>query len=458
MQDWPTLMTHRGFVKRPYAIQAWDQCLRGIPAFCAPAFFQEEVHLFTDGSTSYATAIPRSSWAVNLGDPNTLECASVFSGVLHGDQSNYRAEIMAVKVAIECSNGGHLYVDNLAVIQGLLLLLSKGWQTYYWIKHAEAELWSHVWRALEPKLGCNWYVHHVKSHQTLASAETALQLWQRAHNGHADGCAKQANLDRGSAQLSLHHNAVREYNLLSSRLRMVFQLQERVLMKASSASTMVSVRQSTQEVQFSWNHGISFQIPADSFVDALLCPPFLDVLSGYLQKCVWYETGLPCPIQVLYAQFVADTGWLVPINIASWDQAQVAPAWRSTVPSAWIHESSYEALILARQSFSKQCITFTHALKLLVKRFGLPLQLRTGSVLSPLHYTPLVSCSSHWPDTLKSHGFSSLLKLAGPSSLRHFFQKTFQPKVCPIPARLLQETPASLWNAYFVARRRRLRE
>ena len=70
MQDWPTLMTHRGFVKRPYAIQAWDQCLRGIPAFCAPAFFQEEVHLFTDGSTSYATAIPRSSWAVNLGLDN----------------------------------------------------------------------------------------------------------------------------------------------------------------------------------------------------------------------------------------------------------------------------------------------------------------------------------------------------------------------------------------------------
>ena len=455
MQTWPQLMTCRGFVKQPLAVQEWEKYVKTIPPVQVPPFFDEMVHLFTDGSTTCSDTAARSAWSVVLGDPATVECAMVNTGVVPGKQSNYRAEICAVLAAIQCADEGHIYVDNLAVVHGMRRFLRHGWQAEYWMKHAEMQLWFQVWMALEPKRQRHWFVHHVKSHQEFAAAQSWKDAWAIAHNGHADRLAKLANIQRTPVVLAMHRHAVKEIADLQRRLKQIFLLQSRVLAKASTSGS-VAQRGLVISPTLRWDAGISFRIPEDTFADAILCPPFLDVVASYFKQCTWHDTGQPCPVQALYLQFVADTGWVVPINIAQWNQAQVPPSWRSTVPSAWIHETSYEALKLSRQIFSRQCTTFLHVVKLLVRRFDLPISVSTCAAFAPFHFTSMVTALSRWPSTLQC-GYDGVLKAAGASSLKHFFAKVFQPSTKPIAPRISQSSPADLWNAYFVSRRRRLR-
>ena len=101
-------MTCRGFVKRPLAVQEWEKYAHALPSVQVSPFM---VLLFTDGSTMCSDTAARSAWSVVLGDPATVECAMVNTGVVPGKQSNYRAEICAVLDGIQCADEGHIYVD-----------------------------------------------------------------------------------------------------------------------------------------------------------------------------------------------------------------------------------------------------------------------------------------------------------------------------------------------------------
>ena len=196
MAQWPLLFTNWGFVKRPVALQEWDRYVHALPMPSEAVFFKERIHLFTDGSTAHPTSVARSAWSVTLADPQSLEPALVHSGELPGMQCNYRAELCAVLVAVQCSEGAHLHVDNLAVVLGMQRLLSKGWETQYWLKQSQLPLWRSLWLALQPKLHLGWDVSHVKSHRNLSEATSEYDQWRIAHNAHADTFAKKANADR----------------------------------------------------------------------------------------------------------------------------------------------------------------------------------------------------------------------------------------------------------------------
>ena len=455
MEHWPALFTQWGFVKCPCAIKEWDHYVQLLQIPDEPPFFCEHVHLFTDGSTACADTVARSAWSVQLADPQTLEPAMFLAGEVPGLQDNYRAELCAAMVAIQSSRGAHLHVDNIAVVHGIQRLLSRGWEPAYWSKHRQASLWYSLWVSLEAKLQYDWQISHVKSHRSRASA-SRTEEWEIAHNEHADYFAKQANIQRQPEVLQMHYRAHQEFLRLRSRIRAAQTLQSRIVMTTSTASRSQAVSPTSVPILL-WHQPVPFQVPVDDFSDAILCPPFLDMLATFLRNRNWFDTGQPCPIHLLYIHFVQQTGWVVPLNLAPWKQETVPVQWRCRLSAAWIHETSYPNLVLMRQIFSKQSTTFLHALKLIVKRYDLPFTFDTSPALLAFQHTPAVGTISLWPETLQTSGYEPLLNAAGSAALRTFFHKRFCPTLQPMTPRIQQESPSFLMNNYYNQRRLRLR-
>ena len=211
-------------------------------------------------------------------------------------------------------------------MQGIQRLLRLGWQFRLGSKTFVQFVVSLV-SSVQPKLGCDRHVEQVKSHSDMAEAQSAEEAWHIADNGHADSFAKAANMDREEETLSLHALAHREYAHLGKRMKAVHTLQSKVLLHFSSARPVQLQRASTMP-SLQCQNGISLSVPLDDFSDSMLCPPFLDVLARYIQASKWYNSGQPCPLRLAYIQLVADTGWLVPLNIAGWDSHAVPKQWQ----------------------------------------------------------------------------------------------------------------------------------
>ena len=174
-------------------------------------------------------------------------------------------------------------------------------------------------------------------------------------------------------------------------------------------------------------------------IQCCVCP-FWTHLQGIF--CRVSGTGQPFPLHLFYVEFVLDTGWLVRIHVATWKQECLPERWRCLLSAAWIHETSYPNLVLARQFFSKQSTTFLHALKLIVKRLELPIQFGNSPALLSFQHTLSVSPISLWPNRLHTLGYQPLLDAAGASTLRAFFQKKYCPCVVPSHPSIEKESPA----------------
>ena len=117
----------RGLWPEPPEQTVVSRLLGALPQVHVPLRFTEPVQLFTDGSTNPHRFVPLSTWAVVHASPSSFENAVVEMGVLPGQQSNYRAELYALFVAVQLASFAIVYSDNLGVVLGFRVLLTHGW-------------------------------------------------------------------------------------------------------------------------------------------------------------------------------------------------------------------------------------------------------------------------------------------------------------------------------------------
>ena len=204
-----------------------------------------------------------------------------------------------------------------------------------------------------------------------------------------------------------------------------------------------------------WDDGFSLSMDGDDLRGCLLCPPFLSVMAKWFQAQTWHASSQPCSVACIYVQFVQDTGWVAPVNVASWDQSRIPKVWRSNASSAWLHETSFHDLLLARPAFKKQAKIFSHALKLLVTHFSWPLEFLSSPALTVLEYPQKVTCLSDWPQSLCDSRLAGFSKAVGSLTVKHFLNKPFSPAVVPVASDVTQECPSVVWNRYHRANRQR---
>ena len=116
----------------------WFHVFESLPWPDITECLQEHALLFTDGSTMQHSVVPRSSWSVVLAFPRSHNFEVLFADVLPGKQCNYRAELFAVLVTVQCAVTADVFSDNLGVVQGFSLLLKHGWVADRFLQQAEA--------------------------------------------------------------------------------------------------------------------------------------------------------------------------------------------------------------------------------------------------------------------------------------------------------------------------------
>ena len=122
-------------------------------------------------------------------------------------------------------------------------------------------------------------------------------------------------------------------------------------------------------------------------------PRFLEVLHGFLQG-EWASD----PAGFSYLRFAHATGWVTPSNVSAWKQERLPAQWRTSAPSAWLHESEYAALAFSRPTFSKQLTISLHALKTALGRVGSPVTIRNCKALQHVGHSQPVMAGSAVPN------------------------------------------------------------
>ena len=89
------------------------------------------------------------------------------------------------------------------------------------------------------------------------------------------------------------------------------------------------------------------------------------VLRTFWFQQDWYDCAEGYPLAELYFAMVLETGWLTPVNVASWDQTTLPHCWRSKLLTAFVHELDFSGLKFNRPCFWKQFTTFQFAVKAL---------------------------------------------------------------------------------------------
>ena len=445
LRELPDLQVQRGLFKKPHAIQVWEDLLDNLPPPNFHQEFDEHVHIFTDGSTLTPQTVPCSSWAVVLADPSQMDSAVVESGWLHGKQDNYRAELCAAWVAIQHCAVATLYVDNESVVLGLRRLQLCGWQASHWQKHDSRDLWWELWCCWKDKQPHLWTVCHVRAHQDISLAKTWDAAWLIYNNGVADAAAGCRNRNRPVSQIQALALARMEFKRVKQQASEIFQLQQNVL----SAVRRVQDNPQLMPVAHhrTWFPAFtvpSYQVQVD---EAMLCPRFLSVLAQFCSG-KWLKCEPAMSLLEFYIIFVSATGWVVPINIASWPQGSVPIAWRANVPAAWIHETSYLDLATARQPLIKQLQTFQHCLRKIVKIMEVPVDFHKSSVLRMYGRKESAQSISFAPEFCSTVPdlFHSLVQ---GKTLQRLCNTVFEPLRSPVDCQLVQLSPTILWNTYF---------
>ena len=449
LQSLPQLQVQKGLFRKPHAIAHWEQVVRGIHEPSFHLEFDEHVFLFTDGSTFASESVPSSAWSVVLADPEKMDATIVESGWLRGAQNNFRAELYAVLVAIQHCLVATIFVHNEAVVLGMHRLQQCGWETAFWLGHDHLDLWRRIWDQWEPKQPKLWTIYHVNSHQDISLAKSWWQAWQIYHNDVADSVAVAKNKQRPPDQLQALALARMEFRRVVKQAHSGFTLQQKILLSAKCAKVTTSADASHRV----W--GPCFQVP--SYVvqetEAMMCPPFLSVLAQFMAG-QWVQCQPPMSLLELYIIFTQVTGWLVPINIATWSQELLPARWRCkpNVRAAWLHETTYKELSFARQSLNKQLKTFGHAFKRMLLTMGVPASMikaaslqHSGTSMKFQSVTAVPSICQSFPNHLR--------ELVQKQSLPVLVNAVYNPPIAPQVSDVAQISPTILWNLYFASRR-----
>ena len=454
----PPLQLERLLFEAAPAIRDWQFFLQSTPYPTFNTFFYEHVDLFTDGSTCHVGSIPRSTWAVTLAEPNNLEAAFFEQGQLFGCQTNFRAELFAVVVAVQSATGATIHCDSLSVVQGFQKLLARGWCKSLWAKQQHADLWYLLWLSLQPKLRHGWNIHHVRSHRDFREQPDAFSAWTAFHNAKADEAARSVQGDDSLHATNIHLRALHAFQQQACVAKEIATLQCAV-MQVAGGETVQAVRPlQVQDGQVAPSLGSSVVLcsaPQALSNETLLCPTFLWMLHQFLAECSWHETDVPFSLHELYVLFLKVKQWITPVNVGKWDVADKPGFCRNRLPSAWLHETQWEPLKLHRPSFAKQLKIFYHCLHALTHSLNLPWSFVRGKHLAWLDchspvmavtLRPTIQCLDSrqlLASTMDGYSFSKF------SERRH--DPVLRPAHCPVSDQM--ESVQVRWNRYHVLRR-----
>ena len=448
----------RGLWPEPPEQTVVSRLLGALPQLHVPLRFTEPVQLFTDGSTNPHRFVPLSTWAVVHASPSSFENAVVEMGVLPGQQSNYRAELYALFVAVQLASSAIVYSDNLRVVLGFRVLLTHGWVSSRFLQQAETELWWQIWQKLAPKRD-GWQIHHVKSHTKPKPGDTFVDKWLRHHNDAADKAAKAAHNLWPQDIVDAVSSARRAYAEYIRIAKLVFPLQEEIVRgqhTASSANLQAPLQPHPNQSLTLESHQIiqdgrpvSFQFQPQEFCDALLGPRFIWVLQAWMKQSPWVQSSEWVSILELYLNFVASTGRLAPVNVAEWDSGTLPLSLRTgSVPQAFVCEADYATLALNRQPLGKQATVFLHALKYVCKKHALNVKFERRKSLQHLACTVPVASSCVVPRNIRQapHEMTDTVfnGRAYPAITRAKISAPVQAMICPIPL----YSPVEVWNEY----------
>ena len=459
MQQWPALLLERGLHRLPISMQRWDEYLQALPWPPLDEIFDEKVHLFTDGSTASPHSVPVSAWSVIVLEESSFEAVKVAAGVVPGHQTNYRAELFAVMVAIASAECATVYIDNSAVLRGVLRLQSQGWISLYWEKQPEYELWWQVWSLFRQKVPAAWSFRHVKSHRQLCADMSAFDRWTWHGNEGADKAAKQANSARSADVLQLHRQACHAWYTHLQRARAVAALQEGVL-KGSSSQGSARSPGSVPSGLGSSDLQLGDVLPSlhlteqAEYPDALLGPRFIWMLHQWWMSQSFHACPAGYSVAELYMCFAEQTGWMSPQNLAKWPPESLPFRWRTAVQTAFVAEVDYEGLSYSEVSFSKQLTVFLHALKFFAQRQALDLRFDRRPVLDFVDsFEPVatICCAPGVAVDMRSE----FIRRSG-HCWKRFKSSPYRPQSSPKECPIAVVHPLTTWNRYY-ARRKSLR-
>ena len=269
------------------------------------------------------------------------------------------------------------------------------------------------------------------------------------HNDVADSVAVVRNKQRPPDQLQALALARMEFRRVVKQAQSGFLLQQNILLSAKSGK----VTASANTVHRVWS--TCFQVPSYAVqeTEAMMCPPFLSVLAKFMAG-QWVQCQPPMSLLELYIIFTQVTGWLVPINTATWSQDMLPARWRCkpNVRAAWLHETTYKELCLARQSLNKQLNTFGHAFKRMLLTMGVSASMikaaslqDSGTSMKFQSVTAVPSICQSFPNLLREH--------VQKQSLPVLANAVYNPPIVPQASDIVQISPTMLWNLYFSSRR-----
>ena len=450
MRNWPVLAVERGLVRRPRSLELWDDFIHQRQAPDFPVYFNEHVHIFTDGSTNTSHSVPLAAWSVVLVDPACFDATVVATGLLHGNQNNYRAELTAAWVAVQHCRSASVYIDNIAVVRGLQRLKKKGWQPSYWDKRQEAALWLQLWETYQMRDREAWDFIHVKSHREIAMQKDALSAWTAFGNNQADVAAKKPLLELPESVRSLYVRACSDCAVQSGRMSRIFTLQVRLLQntvkKDVGASHKTTITPYEPQLQVPRPMISVSALPNQS---SLMPERFMWVLRIFWFQQEWYECAEGYPLAEFYFAMVLETGWLTPVNVASWDQTTLPLCWRSKLLTAFVHEVDFSDLKFNRPCFWKQFTTFQFAVKALLKEQNFSFDLLRRKSLSYMGVFLEVPSLLVIPKRYM-HFRQAFLAAIGSRSWKTFKNAIFSPPNgdvwhCPVQV----STPKDIWAAYY---------
>ena len=354
-------------------------------------FYDQDVHFFTDGSTIHPAepTLTLSAWGVVAAVPDALDGVKLLNGLLPGGiQSNNRAELLAVIVAVQLGTGGSIYSDSDITVQGFNRLISEGWVPCNWLHSANLDLWFLLHESLS-RSPRPWVIHKVKSHQDWRAAPNPRLAWLWYHNDLADSFAKEALKKAPQAILEAHKCAVTALRSLNNKQKQVYNLQKQVaeifnghrltLNRPSSSPAephddslqlfLCRLGMLTADKGFPFP-GLQQEPQWSSFV---LCAPFGHLLYKWLCAHTWVPDEDSMSLLELYFAFTVDVGWLVPVNVAPWVSAKRPEQLRdSKLKAIWAHEVQFPELKCHRQSLRAQLVTFAHVLRAIMSMSSCP--------------------------------------------------------------------------------------
>ena len=192
-----------------------ERMLSTLPDTPLSTVMDDEVHLFTDGSTEYGKTrvLSFNSWSLMLATLGKRDSVCIASGCLPGVvQTNNRAELFAICQALRVARCGHIYTDSKYCVDGFRKLQLFGWVEHDWARSENYGLWKRAWSELRGAPN-RWQIWKVKSHRRIEEASSDHDAWCILHNDAADKKAKQANRERSEKLCGLQQQVSQQARL-----------------------------------------------------------------------------------------------------------------------------------------------------------------------------------------------------------------------------------------------------